>query len=132
MPLKTKHSVLIAKEGFTANGVNYAPGTLLLQPSNDLQQLAAKYHVVVRGLDPKPNVATTAVKEVRVGLYKPWNASMDEGWTRWLLEQYEFNLKNIDNKAIKGGKLNASYDVIILPDATKETIIDGKPKVEED
>ena len=126
--LRTKHSVSIAKEGFAANGVHYAPGTLLLQPSSDLQQLAAKYHVVVRGLDPKPNVATATLKEVRVGLYKPWNASMDEGWTRWLLEQYEFNLKNIDNKTMKAGNLNASFDAIVLPDMEKNMIVDGKPK----
>src|SRR5262249_8095933 len=72
------------------------------------------------------------IREVRVGLYKPWIASMDEGWTRWLLEQYEYNLKTVDNKAIKAGKLNGSFDAIVLPDVNKEVIVDGKPKREED
>ena len=26
----------------------------------------------------------------RIGLVQPWTSSMDEGWTRWLLEQYGF------------------------------------------
>ena len=26
----------------------------------------------------------------RIGLYQPWTGSMDEGWTRWVLEQYGF------------------------------------------
>ena len=126
--LKAKDTVAVAKEGFTANGVRYEPGTLLIQPAENLSQLAAKYHVIVRGLDPKPKISAGTLKEVRVGLYKSWTASMDEGWTRWLLEQYEFNMKNIDNKTMKAGNLNASFDAIILPDMDKNVIVDGKPK----
>ena len=33
-----------------------------------------------------------AVKQPRIGLYQPWTGSMDEGWTRWVLEQYGFTL----------------------------------------
>ena len=32
-----------------------------------------------------------AVRAPRVGLYQPWNGSMDEGWSRWVLEQYGFS-----------------------------------------
>lgn len=67
----------------------------------------------------------------RVGLYKPWAASMDEGWTRWVLEQYGFAPKTLDNKTIRAGKLVASFDAIVLPDVDKETIATGKPKREE-
>ena len=67
----------------------------------------------------------------RVGLYKPWAASMDEGWTRWLLEQYGFHPISLDNKTIRAGKLNATLDAIVLPDVEKETIATGKPKRED-
>jgi hypothetical protein len=53
---------------------------------------------------------------------------MDEGWTRWLLEQYDFNYKNIDNKRMKAGNLNSAFDAIILPDMDKNTIVDGRRK----
>jgi len=33
-----------------------------------------------------------AVRQPRVGLYQPWTGSMDEGWSRWVLEQYGFTL----------------------------------------
>ena len=26
----------------------------------------------------------------RIGLYQSWSANMDEGWTRWVLEQHGF------------------------------------------
>ena len=28
-----------------------------------------------------------AVRQARIGLYQPWNGSMDEGWSRWVLER---------------------------------------------
>jgi len=36
--------------------------------------------------------------------------NMDEGWTRWVLEQYEFNLTSIHNADIRGGKLRQKFD----------------------
>jgi hypothetical protein len=67
----------------------------------------------------------------RVGLYKPWTASMDEGWTRFVLEQYGFEPKTLDNRAVRAGSLAAAFDAIVLPDVTKELIATGKPKRDE-
>ena len=67
----------------------------------------------------------------RVALYKPWAASMDEGWTRWVLEQYGFDPKSLDNKTVRAGKLNEKFDVIVLPDVEREIIDKGRPKAEE-
>jgi hypothetical protein len=56
---------------------------------------------------------------------------MDEGWTRWVLEQYGFDPKSLDNKAVKAGKLNDKFDAIVLPNVEKETMASGKPRREE-
>jgi len=61
-----------------------------------------------------------------VGLYRSWLASMDEGWTRWILEQYKFPFKNLYNADIRGGHLRDHYDVVILPDMSERQIIDGQ------
>jgi hypothetical protein len=58
-------------------------------------------------------------------------ASMDEGWTRFVLEQYGFEPKSLDNKTIRAGGLGATLDAIVLPDVTKEVIATGKPKRDE-
>ncbi len=129
--LKKKSNVSLTRVGFESGGVSFPAGTLLIDPSVDLSSLAKKYHLQLRGLSERPKVQTDKLHEVRVGLYKPWLASLDEGWTRWLLEQYEFNFKNVDNKSIKTGNLNASFDVIVIPDVDKETILEGKPRREE-
>ena len=50
---------------------------------------------------------------------------MDEGWTRWVLEQYEFNPTTIHNADIRAGELRQRFDAIILPDQTPREIVDG-------
>jgi Zinc carboxypeptidase len=91
-------------------------------------QLAGNAEKLHLQLQPLPDVPKEAIplKAVRLGLYKPYIASMDEGWTRFLLEQYGFSLKNIENKEIKAGNLNKAYDVIIVPDSTRDVIVDGR------
>jgi hypothetical protein len=75
--------------------------------------------------------AVEALRAPRVGLYKPWTASMDEGWTRFVLEQYGFEPKTLENKAVRAGNLSAAFDAIVLPDLSKEVIATGKPKRDE-
>jgi hypothetical protein len=61
------------------------------------------------------NATGAAVKKPRLGLFRPWSGSMDEGWTRWMLEQYGFEyvtLRPADFKSPLTGKV----DVVILAD----------------
>jgi hypothetical protein len=71
------------------------------------------------------NLDGIVLKQPRVGLYRPWMASMDEGWTRWLLERYEFQFKNIRNSEFRAGALRDRYDVIILPAERPSSLLDG-------
>jgi hypothetical protein len=64
----------------------------------------------------------------RVGLYKPWTASMDEGWTRWVLEQGGFNVVSIDPPAMRTTRLRDRFDAIIIPDIDAEVLANGRPK----
>jgi hypothetical protein len=56
------------------------------------------------------------VKRPRIGLYKAWIPSMDEGWTRWLFEQFGFEYTSLRNADIQAGNLHDKYDVIVFPD----------------
>jgi hypothetical protein len=64
----------------------------------------------------------------RLGLYKPWRASMDEGWTRWLFDQYEFPYATITNADIRGGSLRSRFDVIVLTSDSPGGILNGFAK----
>jgi Zinc carboxypeptidase len=68
-------------------------------------------------------------KKPRVALYTNWGGSMDEGWTRWLLDQYGFAPKSLRPPDVKTGLANA--DVLILPDIDKDTLATGRRRGEE-
>ncbi|MFP5262443.1 MAG: M14 family metallopeptidase [Blastocatellia bacterium] len=61
----------------------------------------------------------------RVALYRSWSPSIDEGWTRWVLEQFGFQYKTIADAEVRAGKLRESFDVIILPDQNAQQIVGG-------
>ena len=59
-------------------------------------------------------------------MYQPFTGgNMDEGWTRWVLEQYEFNLTSIHNADVRAGKLRQKFDAIIVADQNPRDIVDG-------
>ncbi len=66
-----------------------------------------------------------SVKAARIGLYRPWVASIDEGWTRWILEQYKFPFRSLYNADILAGRLRDHFDVIVLPDVAERQILEG-------
>ena len=44
----------------------------------------------------------------------PWSPSMDEGWTRWLVERFGFDFQNLYNADVLAGDLRDRYDVILV------------------
>ena len=68
---------------------------------------------------------TIVLKKARVGLYRPWAPSIDEGWTRWILENYGFEPKSIYNADMRAADLHSRYDVIVLPDLSSKQLTDG-------
>ena len=73
-----------------------------------------------------PNPEAVAFHAPRVAMYQPWTGgNMDEGWTRWVLQQYEFNLTSIHNADIRAGKLRQKFDAIIIADQDPRAIVDG-------
>jgi hypothetical protein len=63
----------------------------------------------------------------RIAIYKPWTASMDEGWTEWLLDQHGLKFTALTNADFQGagGDLNARFDVILFASDPPRNIADG-------
>jgi hypothetical protein len=95
--------------------VQFANGRYLVSGLSDAQQSDL---VTSLALIAERSAATgAAVKKPRIGLFRPWSGSMDEGWTRWVLEQYGFEyvtLRPVDFKTPLTGKVDA---VILADDA---------------
>jgi len=101
------------------------PPQVIFAAHGTLAANAEKFHLRLDALSALPQNAAP-LKAARVAIYKPFNASIDEGWTRFVLEQYGFNVRSIENKEIKAGNLTASCDVVILPDVSRNVIVEGR------
>ena len=52
-------------------------------------------------------------------------SSADEGWTRWLFEQYEFPFTNIHDAEVRAGELGKRFDVLVIPAMSTDAIVNG-------
>lgn len=127
--LKRGYSVCWSAESLPANGKIYPTGTMVVLQkkglNKDLQEIVVDLYVHFEPLATNPGGKAYQLKPVKLGLYKSWTASMDEGWTRWVLEQFEFPYTSMMDEDIRRGDLNQSLDVLILPDLRDSAIVKG-------
>jgi hypothetical protein len=55
-----------------------------------------------------------ALAKPRIGLWDQYGGSIDAGWTRWILEQFEFPFTRVFAPELDAGNLNAKYDTLIF------------------
>jgi hypothetical protein len=114
-------------------GFTYAPGALLVAETRNrsrpvVERIARELGLRVTALRAPPTPAVTRLAPARVGLYKPWVETIDEGWTRWLLEQYEFPFVTLSDQDIRRGDLLSRVDVVVLPDQAPDRLMNGHPE----
>jgi hypothetical protein len=98
-------------------------------PSSLMQNLAAQMDLKIEGISKKPGVEMMNVKRVRLGLYKSWVPSTDEGWTRFIFEKFEFPFTQVHDADIRAGNLDQKYDAIIFPSTRRPaSIVEGHAK----
>ena len=89
----------------------------------DLTSIAKTVGVDFTPAPAIPADGIVAIKSKRVGLYQHYyGGNVDEGWTRWLLEQWGYNPTSLLDPELKKGDLNAKFDVIIIPDDSTSTL----------
>ncbi len=117
-----------ALEAFEAGGRAFAAGDWLVPAAAlpEARDAGRAPETDVVGLAQWPAVKRAVVRAPRVGLYKAWTADADEGWTRFVLDQYGFRYTSLDNAAMRQRDLRARFDVIVLPSLDKGQIVDGR------
>ena len=101
-------------------------------PRDRVEALAREFSLNVAATQPAPaatdvlDTSSLVLRKPRIALYAPWTGgNMDEGWTRWVLEQYEFSPVEIHNAEVRRGGLRQNFDAIVIPDQIPREIIDG-------
>ncbi len=119
----------------TIEGRSYPAGTFVLRAAEGAQPPRPVVRQMLEDIARRHGVDLHAVTQRltelvpigrrRIGLYRSWVPSMDEGWTRWVLEQFGFSYTTLRDSEIRAGNLRARLDVIILPSDSPREIRDG-------
>ena len=129
--LKNGYEVMWIKDGFSQNNTYYPPGEMMVKGGSNLsayvQSLADELGLDFISVPSQISGGVYQLKPLRMGMYKRFaGGNMDEGWTNWLLQNFEFPFKSLFNKEVKDTKLSDNFDVIIIPSDGTSRIVDGQ------
>lgn len=65
-------------------------------------------------------------RSVMVGLYRPWIPTPDEGWTRWLFDNYAVPYASLANDDIARGGLLREFTAVAIPSVPGAHLRDGR------
>jgi hypothetical protein len=107
----------------------WAPGTFWIPAGGSIDTaavlaLATEFGLPFSAVASAPNGTMSRLKPLRVALYRRYaGGNMDEGWTRFLFDQWEFPYTRVDADEIKKGSLSANYDAVLIADDTVRAIV---------
>lgn len=111
------------------SGFRYGPGAIVVPYVKSAEPVVAKlaHDLALRaeGMKGRLPAGLQPVGRARVALYKPWTASIDEGWTRLVLEQFEFKYTSLTDQQARAGNLRAQFDAIVLPNVAGDRLASG-------
>jgi hypothetical protein len=77
------------------------------------------------GLAAVPAGEAMKLKPIRIGLYDQYGGIMSSGWTRWILEQYEFPFQVVYPQTLDAGDLKSKFDVLVFVDGAARLSANG-------
>lgn len=118
--LAAKADIYWLQRDFAANGKTYPVGTVYIPAKAGVEaqvsKLATELGLSFEATAAKPTGAALLLKPLRIALWDRYGGSMPSGWTRWLLEQFQFPFEVVYPQTLDAGNLNAKYDVIVFVD----------------
>ena len=116
--LKNNEEIYWIKKSFTANRKTYPAGTIFIPAKPTvlpvLQKAAKELGLNSDAVDLRPAGEALKLKPVRIGLWDMYGGSMDSGWVRWILEQFEFPFEVVYTPALDAGNLESKFDILIF------------------
>jgi hypothetical protein len=113
-----RQQVYWLSEPYTVDGRTWPAGTMYIPAGSGtarmLQTLASDLGLSFQGVQTAPPGDAMRMRSVRIGLWDRYGGSMPSGWTRWLLEQFEFDYELVYPQDLDAGDLNSKYDVLVF------------------
>lgn len=102
-----------------------AQGAYVTAPRATVEAVASTRGIQISATTDASPRDGIALKAPRVGIYRGWAQSMDEGWTRWIFENAKLPYESVTDADVRKGGLKQRYDAIILPDQPARAILQG-------
>ncbi len=126
-----------AEEGFEAGGVEFPPGSFIVEAPPDSERAAslrewiAELGLTAAALDERPTVPTHPVDLPRLAIYSTWGNTQEVGWVRHAFDEFEIPFDLIFKERVREGDLRADYDVVLIPNqgrTAKGLVFDIEPR----
>jgi hypothetical protein len=106
-------------ESVDIEGSPQPPGTMFIPAgaatSRLVQQLATDKGLSFTRTAAPPEGPSLELKAPRIAVWDRYGGSIEAGWLRFVLEQFEFSFETIYPQGLDTGNLIANYDVIVFP-----------------
>ncbi|MGB1841159.1 MAG: M14 family metallopeptidase [Longimicrobiales bacterium] len=100
----------------TAGGQTFGVGAFYLETDRErIEQLAEEKGLDFVGVPQRPSGNAMQLDRVKIGLWDQYGGSMPSGWTRMILEDFEFDFDVLFPPDFDDGDLGA-YDVLLFDD----------------
>ena len=119
----------------TVAGRRFPPGAFVAPGDSRelLESIAQDTGLTFYPVESELEAESRRVRQPRIGMYQRYRGgNMDEGWTRLVLEQFEFPYQILKDETVIAGELNQKFDVIILPSDAKGMIVGDEKEEAED
>ncbi len=116
--LASGEEVYWLREAIQQEGRALPPGMMYIPTRestiSQLEAMAGELGLDFVGVGSVPPGEAYRLRPVRVGLWDEYGGSRTSGWTRWLLEQFEFPYEVVYPQALDAGNLRERFDVLIF------------------
>jgi hypothetical protein len=129
--LKAGIKVRLTDEPVTLDKKTFSAGSAIVELSAKAREtLKAESEKLVCQMDAVGRMPETPLRHYemqtqRIGLYQPFQPSMDEGWTRLVLERLRIPFETIHRDDILAGRLNERFDSILIPSISNSSLRNG-------
>ena len=104
----------------SVGGEAFPAGTFYIENGRGVEGIvhaaAEELGLDFQGLSDRPDVESFELDRVRIGLWDRYGGSMPSGWTRMILEDFEFPFELVYPQDLEEERLDRRFDVLILPD----------------
>lgn len=125
-----RQSVYWNTQALSGEGQTYPAGQFLVSrvevEMNELRKLAGDLTLTFAPVT-NASISIQRLQRPRAAVYRSYVPVEDEGWTRYVLDDFAFKYQTLWDADLRAGDFSENFDAIIIPDQADSVILHGHP-----